>query len=69
MLKIRIKADLRCPKGHRLRGGSFRASCLPCAELYDPGSPISLTVVALKKLIADYQQLWYPEQEADNGKA
>ena len=68
MLKIRIKADLRCPEGHRVRGGNFRASCAWCVTIYAPGG-ITTLADALRRAIADYEQQ-YPEKEkeADNEK-
>lgn len=62
MLKIRIKADLRCPEGHRLKNGNWRASCEPCCQMYQT---ITDATYALKELIADYERQ-YPAKEADN---
>lgn len=62
MLKIRIKADLRCPKGHRVRGGNFNASCEACAYIH---VQVAEQVANLMDRIATYQQR-YPEKEADN---
>ena len=66
MLKIRIKADLRCPEGHRVREGNFRASCEPCLVMHQT---IVGIVDTLKQAIADYERQYPGKEDLSNEQA